>query len=618
MPSEYLPSGPAFYDTAPDARALVGDGYERQIQYWREQFRQEAFDTARLNEELKKIPNYIKAIQGEFWDRRRPRYKSTFYSNRIDKARVDNLALLTDSRPSIDVYSRRAELQDQSKILRRVLEHEWLEKTMDLDLVRVADIAKLMGTGFWKIAAYYPGTMKVTACGPDSVLPVQPGFGIQESTGVLYKTWKAISFYKKRFPFDADGIEREASIFDVRAGNAKYNRPDNMDEYIWNGLSPAMQRAMSAANPPPEAQSSIFKSVELQEIYVDDPSINESRRPVLMRHPYWPLDAYNWWYWVQPGEPLYPRKRLLVFGGRKRLYDGPSPFWHGLYPFAALKLNPVPWSFWGLSQYRNLLPINAAINDIVAGVLDMVKRALNPQAITKTGAIPPASWKEFFSDMPGAKLYMGPMSQVNTDLRYMDPPNIPAYVFQMLLQYLIPEFDKMSNAVDINSLAKKKQMPSGETIDQMRDTLNTSLRLEERYLEVFLRDVGVQGISNIFQFYTTKQRMMKWGGDGVTLDDFDTDPGSLVPDTALPKWDHWKNFGLLVKPGSVHGGAKDREKLYAMNLYGRGALPLQELYRILEMPNPGELKQQLMQEKQEGLAPTGKTPRSRSQKDGKA
>jgi hypothetical protein len=617
MPSETLPNGPMWFDSSPEARSSSPDGYEKKLQYWREQFKQEAQDTARLNEELKKIPTYIKSISGDYWDRRRPRYKSAFSSNRLNKARIDNLSMLTDSRPVIDVFSRRPDLQQQSEIVKRIFEHEWMDKDMDLDLVRVADITKLMGTGFWKIGAAYPGSMRVISCGPDSVMPVQPGFGIQESTGVLYKTWKAISYYRTRFPFDSEGIDKEASVFDVRGQNAKYNRPDNVDEYVWNGLSPAMQRALGGANPPPEAVSSIFRSVELQEIYVDDPSINESRRPVLMRHPYWPLDAYNWWYWVQPGERLYPRKRLIIFGGRRRLYDGPSPFWHGLYPFAALRLNPIPWSFWGLSQYRDLLPINNAINEIVAGVLDMVKRALNPQAITKTGAIPSASWKEFFSDMPGAKLYMGPMANVATDLRYMDPPDIPAYVFQLLLQYLIPEFDRMSNAVDVNALSKKKQVPSGETLDQMRDSLNTSLRLEERYVEVFIRDVGTQALSNVFQFYTTQQRMKQYGADGVTLADFDYDPGSLVPNYQLPKWDHWKNFGMRIKSGSIHGGSRDREKMFAMQLYARGALPLKELYRVLELPNADELIKQLMQEKESGLSPSGKSPRGKQEKSGK-
>lgn len=612
---ETLPYGPLYFDDSKDARAITADNYERKLLYWRDEFKREALDTARLNEELVKVPEYIRCIMGEYWNKRRPKYKSSFYSNRLDRARIDNLAMLTDSRPSIDVKYRdknsgNQELQEQAKAIHGLFEYEWLDKNMDLSLVRVADIAKLMGTGFWKIGASYPGSLNIMELGPDSVMPVQPGFSIQDSTGVLYRTWKPVNYFRTYFPYASVGIEKEASQFDIR-GNARYNRPDSIDQYVWNGLAPAMQRALNSnTNPPPEAQSSIFKSIELQEIYVDDQSINESKRPILMRHPYWPLDTYNWWYWVQPGERLYPRKRCIVFGGRRRVYDGPSQFWHGLYPFATMRLNPIPWSFWGLSQYRDLLPINNAINDVVAGILDMIKRALNPQAVTKQGAVPAASWKDFFSDLPGAKLYMtGMAANVNQDIRYMEPPQIPAYVFNLLVQYLIPEFNVMSNAMDVAGLSKKKQVPSGETLDQMRDSLNTGLRLEERYIEVFLRDAGAQALSNIFQFYTTRQRLKLLGSEGTTLADYDTDPGSMVPAESLPKWDHWKKFDFRIVSGSVHGGSKDREKLYAMNLFSRGAISLQYLLETLQVANPKEIMQQIQQERQTGLMMQGKMMR---------
>jgi len=606
-----------YYDDSPEAKPVREEGYDRKLMYWQDEFRKEAQDTARLSEELAKVPQYISALTGKFWDRRRPKYKSSFFANRMDKARTDNLAVLTDTRPTMDITTKRSELVHQVDIIKKIFEHEWLDKNMDLSLITTTDITKLFGTGFSKIGASYPGSMSALPCGPDSVMPVQPGFDIQESTGVLYKTWKAIPWVKRKFPFDSTGIEREGSTYDVRPGNSKYTRPDNIDEYVWNGLSPAMQRALGqSTNPPPEAQSSIFKSLEYQEMYVEDHSINDSRRPVLMRHPYWPLDGYNWWYWVQPGERLYPRKRLLIFAGRRRLYDGPSPFWHGMYPFACMRLNPVPWSFWGLGSYRNLLPINMAINDIVAGMLDMTKRALNPQAIAKQGSVSPAAWKEFYSDMPGGKLYMGSMANVSQDLRYMPPPEIPAYVFQLLLQYLVPEFDRMSNALDVGSLSKKKQVPAGDTIDMMRDSLNTTSRLEERYIEVFLRDMAQQALSNVFQFYTAAQRLRILGSDGTTLEDYDLDPGSLVPDRTLPKWDHWKQFGVQVMPGSVHGGSKDRTKNYAMQLFARGAIPLQYLYKVLEIPNPEELMQQLQAEHKMGIGAVGKSPRSAQEKKG--
>ena len=106
------------------------------------------------------------------------------------------------------------------------------------------------------------------------------------------------------------------------------------------------------------------------------------------------------------------------------------------------------------------------------------------------------------------------------------------------------------------------------------------------------------------------------GSDGTTMEDYDLDPGSLVPDRTLPKWDHWKNFGVHVMPGSVHGGSKDRTKNYALQLAARGLIPIRYLYKVLEIPNPDELLAQLKEEKAEGFGAVGKSPRSAKEKKG--
>ena len=339
-----------------------GSSYEKSIGQWRESAREEAFRTARLNVELDHVGRYISYIQGQHWDPRRPRYKSRFVDNRVGKTRFDVLSLLTNPRPTIDVGTKVAEYQDTADAIAGVIRHEWLHNDIDLSLVTAADICMAYGTSFWKLGACSPGLMKVSPCGPDQVMPIQPGMHIQESSAVLYKTYKPVHWVRSRFPFRAADIEREAAAIDVKTagGNSSYARPGHIEEYVWQGLSPQMRRIIGVRQEPVSMGQDYFKSLEMQEYYVDDPSVNESKETVVMRDPYLALDAHNWWYKVKPGERLYPRKRLLIFAGRRVLYDGPSPFIHGLYPFAMLRLNPVFYSFWGLSKYRDLIQIGRA------------------------------------------------------------------------------------------------------------------------------------------------------------------------------------------------------------------------------------------------------------------
>lgn len=590
-----IPRGPIYLEATRDTPEVPGT-YLEEMLAWREAARLEAVRTAKLNPEAGRVPSYIDWLQGNQWDLRRARYRSKLFDNRVDLARTDIISILTSGRPTIAVTTTVPEFTQQANIAEMVIQAEWQRNSSDLQLATAIDLGMLWGTSFWKLGAAMPGMMRAIPCGPDNVLPIQPGWHIQESSAVLYRTWKPVSWFKRVYPYRAAGIEREAQSYDVRTASP-WQRPSNIDEYTWNSMSPQMRRLMGTRVSPQEIPSrGMYQAVELQEFYIDDQSVNQSTRPVLMKDPYLPTNQHNYWYWVQPGQRLYPRKRLVVFGGRRLLYDGPSPYWHGMYPFACLRLDPVPWSFWGKSFYRNLMPLNMAINETAAGVMDMIKRALNPVAITKEGAVPLTAWKEFFTDMPGAKMRMGPLGDPSRDIRYMEQPPIPPWVFQFLQQYLIPEFDRLSGLVDMTQLAGKNQAPGGDTIQAMKDSFQTSVQLKGRRIEDFLRDAGVQCLSNVFQFYTAKQRMMILGSDGITPQDFDFDPGSLVPNSAMERSSHWRNFSMTVIPGSLHSGAKDRDKQTAMALYKMQAISRKKLLETLEINDVEGVERQIYEE----------------------
>ena len=575
---------------------------------WRESAREEAYRTADLNPEKDDALKYMQALGGNWWDKRRARYKSKVFDNRLNNSRQTDLSLLTQIRPTIDISSKIEAYGEQANIVSKVIRSEWLTRDMDMEFIRLNDIAKLNGTAFWKLGATYPGMTKTLSLGPESVLPIQPGFHIQQSTAVLYRAWKSMNAIRQRFPYTSEGIENDASFLDQGFGNqTRYARPNDIPEYTWNGMSQAMRRSLGVRTSATEMSGpSIFNALEVQEYYVDDPSINESSQAVLMRDPFMGLKSYNWWYWVKPGQPLYPRKRMLVFCGHRLLYDGPSPFWHGMYPFACLRLNPVPWSFWGLSKYRDLLPLNQAMNEILAGILDMVRRALNPTVITKAGAVPQATWREFYPDMPGARLYMLPNSNPNTDVKYIDPPNIPAWVMQAH-QYCSAEFDRLAGILDPTSVGKKKQVPGGDTIEQMREMMNTVTQLESRYGELFLRDAGVLAMSNIFQFFETPMRLKLLGANGISIEDFNYEGPNLIPNN-VPKEDHWKSFAMLISPGTLLGSSRDREKQTAIGMAAKHLIPLQLLWQIVEAGDPAKLLEMMKQEAEAGVGAThGKT-----------
>jgi len=589
---------------------------------WRDAAKEEAVKALRQNPEYDQAAIYLKYLQGEFWDRRRPGYLSSFYDNRLEQARYSTLSMLTDIRPTVDVGSNVEAYADQAKIAQAVIHHEWLKQDLDLSLAGVVDASMLFGNGFWKMSANSPGNMTFNPCGPDVVMPIQPGRNLQDSSAVLYRTYKPLSYFQRIWPQKCANLENEAVTTDQQG--SQINRPPHISEYTWNSLSPQMRYRIGMkvgrfSGPSPGQ----YPVIELQEYWVDDLSINESTEEVIVKDPYLALNAHNYWYKVSPMGRLYPRKRLIVFAGNRLMYDGPSPYWHGLFPFAMLRLNPVMWSFWGLSKYRNLVPLNKAINEVGAGTMDMIKRALNPQMITREGAVPKDAWERYFPNMPGGKLRLGMNANPATDIRYMEPPMLPSYVFSFLAQYLAPEFDRLSGSIDVGALTRKGQVPGGESIEQMRDAANPYVRLEGRQIEAFLRDAGTIAISNIFQFYTRRQRLMMMGGDGITFQDFDRAPGNMIPES-VEQETFWKNFAMEITPGSLTGADKMQEKQIAMTLFRMGGISRNEMLRRLQVPNIEMIQQELEQERQDGTivatlegGSQGRSPRlSRSQRNG--
>lgn len=530
--------------------------------------------------EFSQVQKYQRYIDNEPWDVRRPVWRSSYRNNKIGLARRDRLAKMTDSRPIAEIDTVVASLEDVAEAVGGVIRVEWIRQNQALALMDFYDLSMLHGTAFLKITAKKNG-MRLIPLGPDQVFPIQPSNqSIQDSSCVYQRGWRSMSYFKRTFPTNWRKVE-ESSKNIYNLSNSGYTKPDIMSQSTWDGMAPGMKMKVGVqmtGTTQYGASDAFYRVAELEEYWYEDWSVNESNREILMKDPYLPLDQHNWHYIVKPGERLYPRKRLIIYGGDVLIYDGPSPFFHGMYPYVCLKVDPTPWSFYGRSIYRDLVPMQRLINEIPAGTSDLVAKALSPTMIAKQNAISPNALREFRADRPGSTLILNPNVQdIDASIKWSEPPKIPEYVERLLI-HVNGEFDRMSGSVDVNELSGKRQVPSGDTLDEMRDSLQTQLRREEKFIEAAVNEAGQQQVSNVIQFYDAKQRMKLLGNDGVTWEDFTYDPEVLYRNGPTSSY-FWKQFGFQIVPGSLHSGAKDKQKAEAIGLASRNLLPLKELYR---------------------------------------
>ncbi len=579
-------------------------------------------ETLQMNAEYGRIPEYIDLLEGKRWTRDRAMYRSPFYDNKLGQARLERLATLSDIKPTIDVFSHIAQFEHQANALNRVIAYEWHNAAMGQELTAVIDHA-LFSVGYWKLWATLPGRMGVITCGMDQVLLVNPGAKFQDASTIAYQTYRPLQYLMMQFPRYKQELMNEAKKTSRVHEEFFYGgRPQHIPDYTYGSMSPKLRRMAQSRTPNAQpAKDTAFPVLPLTELWVDDPDMNDSASTWLVRDPNRTLDGHNYWYSVQPNERLFPRKRLIVFAGDFPVYDGPSPYWHGLYPFGELILRPTVWRPGGLSMYRDMVPLNRAKNEIVASICDLAKRAANPSMIGRKQAFADQDWEMFHPDMPGAKARITGGWDVHSAVKFLEPAQLPQYV-GLIIELLDQGLDRASGALDITQLRGKKQLPGGETIEQMRDSLQGPFRLESERIAGFLRAVGTQAISHVFQHYTHAQRMRIAGHEAQVPEDFDFEPGVMTPSTA-PRENHWKNFGLQANQGSLHSANRAWDAQLAMAIGRLGFTSRREVLRQLQFSDDqiDRIDQELAEERQEGLMPIatgkGRVPRlSRSARTG--
>lgn len=566
-------------------------GYEGRMKYWLEAAYEEAKFEHAQNEEVKQVSKYIDYIVGKQWPAGRPTYKAAPVNNRVWKLLWELVGLLTDIRPTFEIRVNDKKYQDHANIINKTTRAWWLDSDADLKLA-FCIIYAILTTGYGKLQwndelQSGEGDLELLPLGPNDVLPLKAKYDIQSAQAVIYQSVQPLGFFRHKYPRRGNQVEPDEKYSRYSSTPEK---PGHMPEMVYNNLSPAMKRVIGS---PARMHNSTYPEALYREFWITDWSYNESNVPVTMGE-----HSKNWSYIVKPGERLYPRGRLVVMGGRVILHDGPNPYWHGKYPFGMLRMNAVPWQIMGLSDLTPMIQLQDIINNILAGIIDMIKKATNPGFFAPKNAFNEAQWESMDWGMPGMKAAYSPITAQKPD--FTTAPNLPSYVMQTILM-VMREMDSASGAAAVNQAAQKKQVPSGDSLDRIKEAQQTPVRLKGRNIEVFLRDLGSQQISNYFQFYTLKRRLYLLGEKGRTFEDVDWDPGTMVPDKDRAE-DHIRRFKFLIQPDSLLNAKRVERALLYLKLRLSGDMDRKHLFEACDIDlDPADVEAELKREMQAGV-----------------
>jgi len=527
-------------------------------------------------------------------------------SNRIGKIASDLAALLTDIKPFWEYKSGNQKFEKHNEILGKLATTWYFNRQIDM---RFGDMIR-----YWTIAgssyAHQKFNPDIEDCDceaedPRDVLPIRPsGYeSLQSAQGVIIRRERTVNYVKQLFPEKAYLIkpDRDGSVT-VQGGGATGAMMRA------TGMTPFQQRLWGNE---PQRQMPKIPVVDLYTMYVRDDRRNETSNDIAIGqfdNDGKPLN--NWSYIVKPGEQLYPRKRCVQFTKTAVLYNSTSIYWHGKYPLSKLTLDPWPNSWLGKAPIHDLLPLGRTYDTTLRAMEDLLAKFVQPDVIADKNSISRAALNAINTRAAGQKFLQNGLVGKGMTLQY---PQMAAFdLASRLIDILRDELDTISGVRDMSQLMHLNQLPGADTMDKLTESMSPSVRGRSRAMEAFVREFAEMLAYNFAQFWTMPMRLMALGPQGITPEDFDTDPGSFIPQYVhagdydekgiptrealdrgpLPRYDRakefMKQFTFHVAPGSLLASSEIERKLMYLQLSRAGLIDHWTLLEVLGIPNVGE------------------------------
>lgn len=546
-----------------------------------------------------------------------------------------NLKELIASQTNVRIIpSFKSELPDfrnQEQILNRAFMAWQMATFFDRSLRRGWQWATGGGTGYLGLR-YDPdywykgkGDIKVDAYGPLDVMPLGMGrqHDLQKAYAVALRVETPIHEAWRLFPTFVDKIKptRENS----KGRGTVISQAVKFASAVLRRFGPGSVMENEAAP---------WEMADLYYIYIDDDSVNDTGQPMPMGMP-----GSSWYYEVPymgqelpSGETrggqrltrkatrddclLYPNRRLIVATEECVLTPDPSyqvsPYWHAKVPLVQLRADDWSWLFLGFPVTRAGRTIERANNQIMRGMVDAMNARLSPPRAFDRNITARSLMETMDTRLPNQVVGMDFTFGSDSPVRPLLPFNwyeFPAY-YPAIVTQNEQRLTHQMGVADATAIARARQLPSGDSMEKIMESLGPLIKDMSRNMEESIRGFGEMWKSNFFQFYTAARRMQLLGPDGITEEDFDYDPGSLIPssDTVISmrqqgvtgegvpyferaRW-HKDHFAFSVQPYSLHELNSMTRRLFILQL-SKAGFPMDwwTMADMFDVKNFGDLPQ---------------------------
>lgn len=551
---------------------------------------------------------------------KRPAQLSQLHLNRVKREIREVVGTLSNLRPLWGFKSDNPLYDRHVEILNKLMLAWFHTKFVDRAIREALQYAAVLGTGYlsvgWEKDLWFSGRgdVSLTAHGPKDVLPIglSSNNDIQGAYATIIRSEVPLIKAQALYPTHVQWLnaDRDGSSWFAKA-----------KETTRRFASPALN-LIGASGAAPSVDPS--PTIDIFNIYIRDTTVNHTGVDLPMGDP-----GSNWAYIVPyvgkqvptgmtdaQGQPvmhtvtedealLYPRLRLITCTRTHIIKDGPSPWWHGKVPIVQFRLDDWPWEFLGFSLIRDTAAAMDSVNSLYRAVVDSANVRLRPPVRYDRSVVSKGFIDRFDPRRPGARVEVDSTTGVEDPVKPIFDPSqfdVPQWIPE-LIQGLEERADYLVGVQDLSALAKARQTPSADSIEKLMEVAGPLVYDMSRNMERSLRDLGELFKGVVFQFYTVARKLQVLGPDGLSEEDFDFEPGSMVP-AHLPwenasdgpstfnrharaQW-HQNNFVFHIVPNSLHQITQMTRKLLYLQLM-RSGVPIDPwtLAEVFDVPNFG-------------------------------
>lgn len=538
-------------------------GNEIQVLRFLEQIDGEAEATKR--EPAKTWDENMRQWRGDQWRLQRSPY---FLANIIKNQGRRKVALLTESKPQIQVRAREPGLEKASGVVYNAIRSIWDRSSMQEAVYRVSQFGMTVGSAFFGIE-YDPlqDEIEVSFVDPRRVYldpAVTSPAELQKAQYLRVDTTLSLAEIRERFPGRGMLVkpdDRLSGYTESRTGRTG----------IIASVLSAMPRPYRPGTP---TKTGPIPRAEIRQYYLRDPSPNSE------------------------GGRLFPGGRRVFRAGNVILLDERNPYWDGEWPLEMFSWDLDFESPWGLDEIQDIRRLQEAINRMGDAWVKNSILGSNFKIIADLDALDPDEWGKVDNEA-GLVIRKKPQRQ----FEYV-PPTTPSEQTPAAIEGLIRLCDLLTG----NSDAQSGPGQRASAMEGLQSARQSLIRDVSRRLESALERVGQKLIARIFQFYTSDRILFQQGPSREWLaytfkrqELVEDDEGRKIP---LEKQQRmFRDFRFLVTPGSSLATTRVQRTLAALQLRtATGVAP--SIRRILQEADLGDPDTLI----QEGLEELSKLP----------